>query len=89
MPYIHSIDRDRLEYITDTISNVGTSNAGEMNYLFTRIINEYLLSNGKSYQNINDCMGALEGAKLELYRRIAAPYEDLKMKENGDVYAKA
>jgi hypothetical protein len=83
------IDRDRLDYITDAISNVGTNNAGEMNYLFTRIINEYLSSNGKSYQNINDCIGALEGAKLELYRRIAAPYEDEKIKENSDVYAEA
>ncbi len=31
-------------------------------------------------------MGALEGSKLEFYRRIAAPYENKKMKENGDVY---
>jgi hypothetical protein len=23
---------------------------------------------------------------LELYRRVAAPYEDQKMKESGDVY---
>ena len=29
---------------------------------------------------------ALECAKLELYRRLAAPYEDEKRKETGDVY---
>ena len=29
---------------------------------------------------------ALEGAKLEFYRRIVAPYEELKIKENGEVY---
>ena len=34
-------------------------------------------------------MGALECAKLELYRRVAAPYEDVKIMENGDVYTKA
>jgi hypothetical protein len=39
-----------------------------------------------SYQSINDVLGALEGAKLEFYRRIAAPYEDTKIQENGDVY---
>jgi len=31
-------------------------------------------------------MGALEGAKLELYRRKVAIYEEEKIKENGDVY---
>jgi hypothetical protein len=41
----------------------------------------------KDYQAINDCLGALEGAKLELYRRVAAPYEDRKIQENGDVYS--
>ena len=33
-------------------------------------------------------IGALECAKLELYRRIAAPYEDTKIQENGEVYTK-
>jgi len=33
-----------------------------------------------------DAIGALECAKLELYRRVAAPYEDTKIAENGDVY---
>ena len=28
----------------------------------------------------------LECAKLELYRRVAAPYEDEKIDQNGDVY---
>jgi hypothetical protein len=41
---------------------------------------------GKNYQTVNDIVGALEGAKMEFYRRAAAPYEDLKIKENGDVY---
>ena len=31
-------------------------------------------------------VGVLECAKLELYRRLAAPYEDLKIEDNGDVY---
>ena len=30
-------------------------------------------------------IGALESAKLELYRRSIALYEDTKIKENGDV----
>ena len=38
------------------------------------------------YARINELIGVLECAKLELYRRIAVPYEDTKIAENGDVY---
>tara|TARA_Y100000296_G_C5178378_1_gene261563 strand:+ start:2143 stop:2556 length:414 start_codon:yes stop_codon:yes gene_type:complete len=31
-------------------------------------------------------LGAVECAKLELYRRAVVPYEKKKIKENGDVY---
>ncbi len=37
--------------------------------------------------DFNALIGVLESAKLELYRRMIAPYEDVKMKENGDCYA--
>jgi len=30
--------------------------------------------------------GVLENVKQEMYRRLAAPYEDKKAEENGDVY---
>ena len=43
--------------------------------------------NGKvSYSLINEVTGALENAKLEFYRRVVVPYEDMKIKINGDVY---
>jgi Domain of unknown function (DUF6899) len=60
-------------------------NAGELNYKITILLHAYLREHGLKYQHINDCIGALEGAKLELYRRVAARYETLKMKENGDI----
>ena len=61
-------------------------NSGELNYQFTLSINRYLVHNGLSYQSLNDIVGALECAKLEMYRRIASPHEDRKIAENGDVY---
>jgi len=81
MPYISEMQRLNLQ-------NPGTipMNAGELNYLFTCLIIDYMELNGTKYQTINDVVGALEGAKLEFYRRVAAPYEDVKIKENGDVY---
>jgi hypothetical protein len=33
-----------------------------------------------------EAIGALECCKLEFYRRVAVPYEDRKIKSNGDVY---
>jgi len=86
MPYIKIIDRDRLDYITDAASTVGILDAGELNYLITRLCITFMNDNGKCYQNINNIVGALEGAKMEFYRRYAAPYEDTKIIENGDVY---
>ena len=35
---------------------------------------------------LNEAIGALECATLELYRRKVAPYEDGKIAENGEVY---
>jgi hypothetical protein len=61
--------------------------AGELNYLFTKLIQEYIDERGGlSYAIINEVVGVLECAKLELYRRLAAPYEDEKRELNGDVY---
>ena len=61
--------------------------SGELNYKITELIIKYVQSMGLCYDTINDIMGALEGSKAEFYRRVAAPYEDLKARLNGDVYA--
>ena len=81
MPYIEDIDKEMLD--NGTKHPIG---AGELNYKITRLLQEYLKWNKVSYQSFNDIMGALEGAKLEIYRRKIAPYEDEKIKKNGDVY---
>lgn len=59
---------------------------GELNYCITMVLIDYLNRNGLSYSTINDIVGAVEGAKMEFYRRVAIPYEDKKIAENGDVY---
>lgn len=82
MPYISQGQRKSLG---ERFVNYA-DNAGELNYILTTIIFEYFVKHGGRYQQINDILGALEGAKLEFYRRVAAPYEDTKIKENGDVY---
>lgn len=81
MPYIKPEDRNRV-----VVGDTRIRTAGELNYVITNIIMEYLTQNGMSYDKINDIIGALEGAKLEFYRRVVVPYENVKISENGDVY---
>ena len=81
MPYIKSEDRARID------DGGAPKTAGELNYAITRIVDDFLVQKGGvRYAHINEVIGALECAKLELYRRIAAPYEDKKISEAGDVY---
>lgn len=64
----------------------GPINSGELNYQFSMLARDYIERLGLSYKIINDVVGALEGAKLEFFARVARPYEDKKKKENGDVW---
>lgn len=83
MPYIKQDARDELE--SDSFAR-SPENAGELNFIMTQLCIDYYREHGGRYQQINDILGALEGCKLEFYRRVAAPYEDKKKEENGDVY---
>jgi hypothetical protein len=84
MPYITPEARARLE-------NGGKpENAGELNYAISRLIDDFLVrKGGLRYAHLNEVVGVLECAKLEVYRRLAAPYEDQKRQETGEVYKSA
>tara|TARA_B100002019_G_C20950692_1_gene441462 strand:+ start:67 stop:348 length:282 start_codon:yes stop_codon:yes gene_type:complete len=93
MPYIKNQDRKKFESAIDEIVNqlnvsgiTGFYPAGELNYIISKIVNDTLDRQGVRYQNINSVVGVLDCCKMELYRRVASPYEDEKIKENGDVY---
>lgn len=38
-----------------------------------------------TYSDHNEVVGMLDCAKMEFYRRNTAPYEDVKIQQNGDV----
>jgi hypothetical protein len=61
-------------------------NAGELNFLVSTFIANYIRTKGLKYAVVNEMIGALECAKMELNRVIIGPYEDLKIEENGPVY---
>lgn len=81
MPYIVNDRR--------ATSRTHPATAGELNYAFTELMLYYTRFKGLNYQTINDIIGAAEGAKAEFQRRVVAPYEDEKIRMNGDVYPTA
>lgn len=86
MPYIKQDDRRKFGGIICDIDKLTSEmKAGDLNFLITSIVHRYIESHGLSYGTINEVIGVLECAKLELYRRKAVPYEKLKIEENGDV----
>lgn len=82
MPYIK-------QELRVAIENDTAFSAGELNFQMTLLAEKYRALHGDCYDVFNDITGAFECAKQEFYRRVVVPYEDKKMKENGDVYATA
>lgn len=77
-PYVDQLVRTQLK-------GRGPRTAGELNYIITRLLNDYLPYK-PSYSHFNEVLGVIEGVKLEFYRRTMAEYEDEKLNQNGDVY---
>ena len=95
MPYIHQDKRSQLDpYIDDIyhtlvgmrLDDESTDTEGNLNYLITRLLMKiYGDKDNTRYSQINDAIGMLECCKMELYRKVAAPYENQKEHENGPV----
>lgn len=100
MPYITQDKRQKLDESIDLLVKSIISADGDnrdtlpglLNYCITRLIKDsYKIltlrkGSGKlNYCDHNSAIGVLECAKQEFYRRQTSPYEDEKIKENGDV----
>lgn len=79
MPYIKQ-ERRRL-----VKNDMRPRDAGELNYIITRVCHEFIESHGINYHTLNTVMGVLMCVSKELYRQVVAPYEDKKKSENGPV----
>lgn len=86
MPYIAADERPALDAPIDELARaIGSeSYEGRLNYAITRLCLEVMPE--LRYKQLNAVVGVLECAKQELYRRLAAPYEDAQAERNGDVY---
>jgi len=90
MPYVALAARRRLDPHVDALAQAlpvtGVHGGeGELNYVITRLV-VGALGEAPRYRDYNAAVGVLECAKLELYRRAVAGYEDAKCAEHGDVY---
>jgi len=81
MPYITQDARKELD------NNERKPDAlGELNYEITMLIKDYLDRQGHGYRNYAGVIGMLETIILEYYRRVVVPYEQEKIRENGDIF---
>lgn len=88
MPYITKDGREKLDKQIDALvkalKSFGETNiCGALNYTITRLMMGVIGT--ITYSKVNNFYGMLGCCREEFYRRVAAPYEDKKMAENGDV----
>lgn len=95
MPYIEDMYRQKFDPLIDQLAKEIVSEtaedklafAGFLNYVCTRTILKVIkLRFGKiQYWVLAIITGVLINIILEIYRRVGIPYEEDKIKENGDV----
>lgn len=88
MPYIGRKDRkqyqDLLNALAEIVPKDRMQRPGHMNYIVSLLI-EKVYGTELRYSDHNEVIGFLNCIALEFYRRKTAPYEDLKIKEEGDL----
>ena len=91
MPYITQDKRHKLDDAITQLSNVLNEELdvadieGNLNFTITKLIDDHFSRTKVNYKKLNAMVGMLQCCQLELYRKLAAPYEDMKAIENGVV----
>lgn len=87
MPYIKQERRLNYDNLIKDLSvqlRVYNLDEGDINYVVSSLFKK-LFEAEKSYKTINKLMGVLSCVQAEFYRRLAVPYENTKISENGDI----
>jgi len=93
MPYIKQELRDKIDReinvlvakIKEASGLDGKKMIGMLNYTIMRLLMGSFVDGKVSYEKINRINGLMSDIQQEFYRRVAAPYEDKKIEENGDL----
>jgi hypothetical protein len=78
MPYISATDQAKLAELTGKIVSTPINAAGDLNFLITQLLIQYMAGHEHRYQAMNDVVGALTSAQVEFIRRVVTPYENKK-----------
>ena len=89
MPYIDPSERP--EFSPHAHGTPAALTSGQLNYQICELVQDFLearqvLNRQVRYDDYNACIGALECAKQEVYRKLIVPYEKRKERENGDCF---
>jgi hypothetical protein len=88
MPYIGRKDRHQYQEILNSLAALVPQDRmqrpGHINYIVSLLL-EKVYGKELRYADHNEVIGVLNCIALEFYRRKTAPYEDVKIKEEGDL----
>ena len=84
MPYIEKESRNYVDPIIEELIEE-EPDAGELTYIFYRLLLNYYKSHGGRYAVASQVMGILDCTGKEFYQRKILPYEIQQRIKNGDV----
>jgi hypothetical protein len=85
VPYTREERRGRQYEIIEELVNV-IRDKGDLNHAICELTALLIAkTGGMGYTNVSEWIDAVNGARKEMERRLLAPYEDMKIIENGDV----
>jgi len=89
LPYINPEDRrhyeEGLNFITNLLSQRQFAQ-GDLTYIIYRLLIHAEAYRGTRYSSLSVVRASALDAALEFYRRRIAPYEDEKIRLNGDIH---
>lgn len=88
MPYIPKEDRIPYRAIVEELASLVPEDRlkrpGHLNYIVSLLFDK-VYGEKMRYSDHNEAVGVLSCIQLELYRRKTAPYEDIKIVDEGDL----
>ena len=82
MPYIKQERRKECDEVVTKMEDKKVVADGDLNYILFKYCKFFIKP---SYNNLKNFCGELRQCATEIERRLIAPYEDLKIEEDGDV----
>lgn len=85
MPYTKQVSRNKQDLLITKLCEA-IEEKGDLNYTICELVAQLILkTGGMGYTNVSNWIDGVHGAEAELRRRLLVPYEDEKIRENGDV----